>query len=139
MFSSIFFWGLIDSSALAIHQTRPIEPTEAKAESSIVFRIEQPHQPCQHERIWLPPSSEGGMLLHGKKHPLTCSHQQHLPTLRLHLHLLLLRRNNANLAVHSQIGQGEGAARRAPLNAMQPHQVITDLNGRTIARAGRGH
>ncbi len=51
----------------------------------------------------------------------------------------LLRHNNANLAVHSRIGQGEGAARMAPLNAMQPRRVITDVNGRAIARAGRGH
>ena len=27
----------------------------------------------------------------------------------------------------------------APLNAMQPRRVITDVNGRAIARAGRGH
>lgn len=51
----------------------------------------------------------------------------------------LLRHNNANLAVHSQIGQGEGAACMATLNAMQPRRVITAVNGRAIARAGRGH
>ena len=51
----------------------------------------------------------------------------------------LFWRNNPNLAVYSQIGRGEGAARRAPLNEMQPCRVITDFNGRAIARAGRGH
>jgi hypothetical protein len=48
----------------------------------------------------------------------------------------LLQHNNAYLAVHSRIGQGEGAARMAPLNAMQPAELVQMLMATQLQEQG---